>query len=384
MSKRIYLSPPHMSGKELEFINEAFSSNWIAPVGPHIDLFEKEMCDYTGANYAVALSSGTAALHLALLLSGVKKGDEVFCSTFTFAGSAFPISYLGAQPIFIDSETESWNMDPKLLKTAIEERIKKGKKPGAVIVVHLYGQSASMKEIKSVCEHYKVSLIEDAAESLGSYYEDNHTATIGDFGLFSFNGNKIITTSGGGMLIGASKEKIEKARYLSTQAREPKPYYEHWEVGYNYRMSNICAAIGRGQLSVIEKRVSRKREIFKKYKETLAAIKGISFMPDPQWGRSNKWLSCISIDPQLARFSCETLRLALENENIESRPLWKPMHLQPVFKHAGCFISGVSESLFNSGLCLPSGTAINDEDLTRVIETIKEVSRSHNSSSLHN
>jgi dTDP-4-amino-4,6-dideoxygalactose transaminase len=372
MNKRIYLSPPHMCGIERTFVSTAFDSNWVAPAGPDIDAFEKEMCAYTGAPNAVALSSGTAALHLALIVSGVKSGDDVYCSSFTFAGSAFPVTYMRAKPVFIDSETDSWNMDPRLLKQAIENTIKNKRKPGPVIVVHLYGQTANLTEIKPICDHYGIMLIEDAAESLGSLHKDQRTGTIGDLGIYSFNGNKLITTSGGGMLVGKSKESIEKARYLSTQAREPLPYYHHVTTGFNYRMSNICAAIGRGQLSVIEDRVAKRREIYEYYTKSLEGTKDITLIPRDTFGRSNCWLTCIIFNNK-SGINPEKIRIELEKENIESRPLWKPMHLQPVFKDAQAIINGTSENLFKFGLCLPSGSSMSQDDLGRVVETIVRI-----------
>jgi dTDP-4-amino-4,6-dideoxygalactose transaminase len=373
MNQRLYLSPPHLSGRELELVKEAFASNWIAPLGPMVDAFEKEMCDYTGSKSALALSSGTAAIHLALQLLGVKAGDEVLCSTFTFAGSAFPIVYRRAAPVFIDSEPESWNMDPDLLEKAIKDRTGKGKKPKACIVVHLYGQSADMDALMRVCAQYDVAVIEDAAESLGCLYKGKHTGTIAPLGVLSFNGNKIITTSGGGMLIGHDPETIKKARYLATQAREDLPYYEHKEIGYNYRMSNILAAIGRGQLATLEDRVRRRRAIFAFYQKELASISEITFMPEPEWSRSNRWLTCMTVQSGNNRGFTEEIRVALEAENIESRPLWKPMHLQPVFNNCPAYTNGVSERLFKTGLCLPSGTGMTGEDLVRVTSCIKKV-----------
>jgi dTDP-4-amino-4,6-dideoxygalactose transaminase len=370
MNNRLYLSPPHMSGRELEYIHEAFASNWIAPIGPMVDAFEREMCEYTGSSYAAAVSSGTAALHLALMLLGVERGNEVLCSSFTFAGSAFPITYCGATPIFIDCEERSWNMDPAILEAAIKDRVNHGKVPKACIVVHLYGQSADMDEIMEVCGRYDIPVIEDAAESLGAFYGKKHTGAIAPLGVLSFNGNKIMTTSGGGMLLGHSNQMIEKARFFATQARENFPHYEHEHIGYNYRMSNIVAAIGRGQLIVLEERVTKKREIFSWYQRELSKIPGIGFMPEPAWGRSNRWLTCITIDPAVAGNSPEQVRLALEKENIESRPLWKPMHLQPVFKRCPAYTNGISEKLFNRGLCLPSGTAMTMGDRARVVECI--------------
>lgn len=369
-----------MCGKELEFVKKAFASNWIAPVGPDIDAFEKEMCVYTGAKHAVALSSGTAAIHLALIISGVGLGDEVLCSTFTFAGSAFPVTYVGATPVFVDSAEDSWNMDPGLLEKAINDRVKKGKKPKACIVIHLYGIVADLDPIIELCDKYDIVLIEDAAESMGARYralvshrDGKHTGTIAPWGIFSFNGNKIITTSGGGMLVGHDKSQIEQARFLATQARDPQPHYEHSRIGYNYRMSNIVAAIGRGQLKVLDERVKRKKEIFEFYKKSLRGIQGISFMPEPEFSLSNYWLTCITIDPEIAGFNREDIRLALEKENIESRPLWKPMHLQTVFKDYPSYTNGISDKLYKNGLCLPSGTGLSETDLNRIIDCITKV-----------
>jgi pyridoxal phosphate-dependent aminotransferase EpsN len=365
-SRRIYLSPPHMGGKELEFVNAAFSSNWIAPIGPHVDAFEKEFCALTGAKHAAAVSSGTAALHLAMILSNVGRGDEVACSSFTFAGSAFPVVYQGATPVFIDSEERSWNMDPQLLEDAIKNRRKKGKKIKAAIVVHLYGQSADLGPIIGLCRRYDITLIEDAAESLGATYKGKYTGTIARTGIFSFNGNKIATTSGGGMIVSHDKKIVDKARFFATQARDPAPHYEHSHIGYNYRMSNICAAIGRGQLAVLHKRIEKKRKIFDWYCKALSGVPGIEFMPETGYGVSNRWLTCLTIDPKKAGLASKDIRLALEQENIESRPLWKPMHLQPVFKRFPSYTNGVSEKLFRTGLCLPSGTAMSGKDLERI------------------
>lgn len=370
MNKRLFLSPPHMCGKEIVLVNETFESNWIAPAGPDIEAFEKELCAFTGDQNAVALSSGTAALHLALIVSGVKAGDDVYCSSFTFAGSAFPIVHLGANPVFIDGENISWNMDPQLLKEAVEYSIKNNRKPAAVILVHLYGQSANVELIKEICDCYGIVLIEDAAESLGAFCGDLHTGTIGDFGIYSFNGNKIITTSGGGMLVGKNKSLIDRARHLSTQARESFPYYHHVNVGYNYRMSNICAAIGRGQLTALNERIEKKRQIYGYYKKQFENIDSVKLIPSDVYGKSNCWLTCIVFDRKTG-IEPEKVRLELEKENIESRPLWKPMHLQPVFSSAKSFVNGTSEDLFNRGLCLPSGTAMNEHDMDRVIEILK-------------
>jgi len=362
-----------MCGKELEFVKDAFVSNWIAPVGPHVDAFEKEFCEASAATNAAAVNSGTAALHLAVMLSGVGPGDEVACSTFTFAGSAFPIVYRGATPVFVDADRKTWNMEPQIFEDAVKDRKKKGKTVKAVIVVHLYGQSADMDPILDICKRYGIACIEDAAESLGATYKGKQTGTVSRIGIFSFNGNKIVTASGGGMLVSVDKKLVEKARFFSTQARDAAPHYEHSAIGYNYRMSNVCAAIGRGQLSVLRERVARKREIYSRYEAALSDIAGISFMPEAPYGVSNRWLTCMIVDQTAAGFSAEDARLALEAENIESRPLWKPMHMQPVFASAPAYINGVSEGLFKSGLCLPSGTALTDEDIERIVGIIKRI-----------
>lgn len=373
-NKRIWLASPNMGGKELDYIHEAFDTNWVAPIGPHIDSFEKEMCDYLGIKSSVALSCGTAAIHLALILAGVSAGDEVLCQSFTFSASANPIAYQNAKPIFIDSEKDSWNMDPELLEKAIKDRIEKiGKKPKAVIVVHLYGQSAKINEIVSICKKYDIPLVEDAAEGLGSSYDGKKLGTFGEFGILSFNGNKIITTSSGGMLISNNFEHINKARFLSTQARDDAPHYEHSHIGYNYRMSNILAGIGRGQLQILDERVQQKRKIFQKYVEAFKYINGIEFQPEIKDSVSNKWLTAITIDPDKTGVSREDIRLELLKYNVESRPLWKPMHLQPVFKDAVCYTNGVSEELFKNGLCLPSDTNMTEEDQERVIGIIEKI-----------
>jgi len=374
---RLYLSPPYMSGLELELVKEAFSTNWIAPLGPMVDAFEAEICACTGARHALAVSSGTAAIHLSLMLLGVTAGDEVLCASFTFAGSAFPIRYLGATPVFVDSEETSWNMDPALLEEAILDRMKRGKTPKAAIVVHLYGQSADLDAIMEVCARYGIPVIEDAAESLGTLYRGRPTGTLAPLGVLSFNGNKIITTSGGGMLLCHDGDLAARGKSLATQAREPCPWYEHHAIGFNYRMSNVLAAIGRGQLKTLEERVARRRVIFDQYTRMLAQLPGIRFTSDPPWGRSNRWLTCIRIDSALSGVTPEEIRLALERENIESRPLWKPMHLQPVFGECPAYTNGVSEKLFNEGLCLPSGNGLSDADLNRVVDVIKNTVRSH-------
>jgi dTDP-4-amino-4,6-dideoxygalactose transaminase len=368
--KKIWLSSPHMGGNEIKFIHEAFDANWISPVGPHIPAFEKELAEYVGVNHCAALSSGTAAIHLALIILGIQQHDEVICQSFTFSGSCNPIAYQGATPVFIDSESETWNMDPELLTQAIEDRIKNGKKPKAIIVVHLYGMPAKMDEIMAIARKYGIPVIEDAAEALGSVYKGKRTGTIGDLGILSFNGNKIITTSGGGALVSNNAEWIQKARFLSTQARDPAPHYEHTQIGYNYRMSNICAGIGRGQLQVLDNRVKQRRSNFDFYREGLRDIKDINFLPEPPNVFSNRWLSTILIRKgNLAR---EALRQALEAENIESRPLWKPMHLQPVFSKFPSYVNGLSGSLFAEGLCIPSGSNLTSEDIEFVVQKIKE------------
>jgi pyridoxal phosphate-dependent aminotransferase EpsN len=333
-----------------------------------VDAFEKEFCAYIGAQHAAAVSSGTAALHLALQLSGVTAGDEVACSTFTFAGSAFPITYVGATPVFIDSEADSWNMDPQLLEDAVIKRKALGKRIKTVVLVHLYGQSANIDPIADICSRHDLLLIEDAAESLGATYKGRHTGTYGHISIFSFNGNKIITTSGGGMIVANDSAIIDKARFLATQARDPAPHYQHSQIGYNYRMSNVLAGIGRGQLTALASRVETKRKIFAYYAEKLLGRPEFSLMPEAVFGRSNRWLTCMIIDPdKQPPFTAEQLRLKLEQDNIESRPLWKPMHLQPVFVDYPAYTSGVSEYLFNNGICLPSGTTISHNDLDRVL-----------------
>lgn len=370
---RIYLSPPHMSGREQAYIDEVFASNWIAPLGPQVDAFEREFCEATGAPYALALASGTAALHLALLEAGVGPGDEVLVSTFTFSASVNPIVYLGARPVFIDSEPLSWNMDPALLAEAVEARARAGRLPGAVVVVHLYGQSANLDAILSVCRQYDIPLIEDAAEALGATYQGRAPGTLGRAGIFSFNGNKVITTSGGGMLVSADEGLIAHARKLSTQARDPAPHYQHSEIGYNYRLSNVLAAIGRAQLEVLSQRVARRRAIFDAYVRGLGDLPGLGFMPEAPWGCSSRWLTVITVDPDRFGADRETLRQALEAENIESRPTWKPMHLQPVFGQYEVLGGAVAEALFDHGLCLPSGSSLTDEDQARVIQVIASV-----------
>lgn len=370
---KIWLSSPHMGGKEIGFVQEAFNTNWISPVGPHLSAFEKELAAYCGVEDSAVLSSGTAAIHLALILLGIQQRDEVICSSFTFSASCNPIVYQGGVPVFVDSELETWNMDPALLKKAIEDRIRvTGKKPKAVILVHLYGIPAKTDEVLSVCREYDIPLIEDAAEALGARYKDRQTGTTGLFGIFSFNGNKIITTSGGGALICQDQAMLNKARFLATQARDPAPHYQHSHIGYNYRLSNVAAGIGRGQLLVLDEWVRRRRQNFAYYEKALGHLPGITFAAEPPDSYANRWLTTILIDPSKSNgVTRETVRLALDAENIESRPLWKPMHCQPVFANAPAYTNGVSEQLFDQGLCLPSGSNLSDSDLERVCDVIK-------------
>ena len=358
-----------MHGEELQYIHEAFDTNWVAPLGPNVNEFEKELAAYVGGGYAAALSSGTAAIHLALILAGVKKDDIVFGTSMTFAATVNPIVYLGARPVFIDSEKESWNMDPK----ALEDAFLKYPKARAVIAANLYGTPAKLDELRDICKSHGVPFIEDAAESLGARYKDQHTGTFGDYGIFSFNGNKIITSSGGGMLFGRDEEMVKKARFLSTQAREPERHYEHKEIGYNYRMSNVVAGIGRGQLKHLDEHVSIKKDIYMKYKEAFSDLDAVRMNPYPECSEPNFWLSCMTIDR-----SCKVkpldIMLALEKENIESRPIWKPMHMQPVYKDSDMICAGsecVCEQIFDTGLCLPSDIKNTDADMDRIISIIR-------------
>lgn len=367
---RIYLSPPHLTGQEGDRLAAVLASNWVAPLGPEVEGFERDFSEYCGGLHTLALSSGTAALHLALQLVGVGPGDEVLVSTFTFVASASPIRYLGGIPVFVDSDTTSWNMDPALLAQALEDLARRGRLPRAVVVVHLYGQSADLDPILAACRRYDVPLIEDAAECLGASYRGAIPGTLGRAGIFSFNGNKIITTSGGGMLVSADESLVMHARKLATQARERAPHYEHVELGYNYRLSNLLAAIGRTQLQVLEDRVQARRRNFEFYRKSLGNLPGVEFMPEADWGRHSRWLTALTIDPVAFGADREMIRLALEAENIESRPLWKPMHLQPAFKGALAIGGSVAEHLFANGLCLPSGTALTESHLTRVVEVI--------------
>jgi len=374
MNSKIWLSSPHMGGGEMKFIQDAFDTNWIAPVGPNILGFEQDIKTYLNTkNEVVALSSGTAAIHLALILSGVIAGDTVVCQSMTFSASANPIKYQGATPVFIDSEMDTWNMCPKALEEAIKSLILKGKKPKAIIVVHLYGMPAKIDQISAIAKKYKISLIEDAAEALGSSYKGQKCGTFGDFGILSFNGNKIITTSGGGALICKTEELKQRAIFLATQARDKAPHYQHSALGYNYRMSNVLAGIGRGQMEVLDKNIASRRANNKFYKETLFnTTDGISVFKEPNENYcSNHWLSCILIDESKTGFSPETLRLFLLEKNIESSPLWKPMHLQPFFKECNYYGNTIAQSLFEKGLCLPSGSNLSSIDLKRIKSSIE-------------
>lgn len=369
---KIWLSSPHLSGNEQKYVQAAFDTNWIAPLGPNVDGFEQDLCSYVGVNHASALSSGTAALHLALVMLGVGQGDVVICQSFTFAASANPIVYQGATPVFVDSELTTWNICPEALETALKAEIAKGKKVKAVIAVHLYGMPAQMLAIHEICQRYDVALIEDAAEALGSSYQGKKMGSFGLLNVLSFNGNKIITTSGGGALLSDNEEYIKKAQFLATQARDNAPHYQHSTIGYNYRLSNVCAGIGRGQMEVIDERVAQRRANFAFYVQQLADLKGITFQPEAEGCFSNRWLSCLLIDPtQTAGVTREDVRLALAAQNIEARPLWKPMHLQPIFANAPYYGNDIAEKLFENGLCLPSGSNLTEDDLERVVATMK-------------
>ena len=371
-NKKIWLSSPHISENEQKYVKEAFDSNWIAPVGPHINLFEEELSKISENINVAVLSSGTAAIHLALVLLGVRRDDFVICSSFTFSASVNPVIYQGAHPIFIDSEKETWNMDPVLLEEAILDKINKNQKPKAIILVHLYGYPAKLDEILAISNKYEIPIIEDAAEALGSTYKGKPLGTFGDIAIYSFNGNKIITTSSGGAILSKDYDMIEKAKFLATQARDDQPHYEHSEIGYNYRMSNVCAAIGIGQLEVLNERVKKRRYIHDFYNHHLSDFKEINFLEELPGYYSNRWLTTIILSEN-AKINREDIRLMLLSENIESRPLWKPMHLQPIFKNHIAFENGVSEDLFNRGLCLPSGSNLIDTDLSRVVNSIKNL-----------
>ena len=375
---KIWLSSPHIGTNELQYVNEAFETNWIAPLGPHVNAFEKGLQDQTHTKHAAALSSGTSSLHLALILLGVKSGDTVFCQSITFSASANPIAYQRAIPVFIDSEIDTWNMDPVLLRYALEEAKQNGKLPKAIIPVHLYGMPAKMVEILTIAHEYGVPVIEDAAEALGSSIDNKFCGSFGEFGVLSFNGNKIITTSGGGALLSENAEMIEKARFLATQARDSAPHYQHSHIGYNYRMSNVLAGIGRGQLEVLNDRVDARRNNFVKYKEYFSkhnnAGFNIQFQEEPEGYYSNRWLTCILVDPATNKgLTREEIRLAMDQENIESRPLWKPMHQQPVFSSSKSYLNGVSGKLFENGLCLPSGSNITEDEFERIFNCLDTI-----------
>ena len=372
VNDKIYLASPHMSdeGYEQEYVQEAFDTNWIAPLGKNVDGFESELASKVGIKAAAALNSGTGAIHLALKAVGVEEGDLVFCQSLTFSATANPIIYQNAVPVFIDSDYETWNMCPMALERAFEKYSEIGKLPKAVLVVHLYGLSADMDKIMRICNKYNVPVIEDAAESLGTIYKGKHTGTFGDYGIFSFNGNKIITTSGGGMLVSNDEEKIAKVRYWATQARDPARHYQHSELGFNYRMSNVVAGIGRGQLKVLDKRVEKKKYIFDFYKRELGQLEGVQMMPVNEWDSPNYWLSCMTLIGEVKPID---VMEALEKENIESRPLWKPMHMQPYFEKYDFIGEGVSEKIFENGVCLPSDTKMEDEDLNRIVTIINNL-----------
>jgi len=364
-----------MSGNEQKYIKEAFDTNWVAPLGPNVDEFEKEIVAYLGASEAIAVSSGTAAIHLALSLLGISKGDKVFCSSLTFVASANPIIYQGAEPVFIDSEAETWNMSPQALERALRDAFLENELPKAVIVVNLYGQVAKMDEILTLCNEYGVPMIEDAAESMGSTYKGRPSGTFGQFGIFSFNGNKIITTSGGGALISENAEAIKRARFLATQARDPAPHYQHSVTGFNYRMSNILAGVGRAQLQVLEERVEARRQIFERYFQELANIPGITFMPELKDTRSNRWLSTLTINEKETGISSKRLLEILNENNIEARHVWKPLHLQPIFQNTRYYShtenEHIAEKLFETGMCLPSGSSLSENDQNKVISCLK-------------
>ncbi len=374
MKPKIWMSSPHMGGTEQQFVNEAFDTNWIAPLGPNVNGFEQDLELFLDQGCQVAaLSSGTAGLHLGLVLLGVKAGDEVICQSMTFSATANPISYIGANPVFVDSEKDTWNISPELLEVTIKDRLAKGITPRAIIPVHLYGMPAKMDEIMDIARHYQIPVLEDAAEALGSSINGRRCGTFGDIGVLSFNGNKIITTSGGGALVSQHSKVVKDARFLATQARDEAPHYQHSQIGYNYRMSNICAGIGRGQMQVLADRIKQRRNVYNRYVKHLEGKKGIHFLSEPSGYFSNRWLTTLLIDEAEAGFSREDLRLALDKENIESRPLWKPMHLQPVFEGCTYFGDGTSEKLFETGLCLPSGSNLSNDDLDRVLEVIDAV-----------
>ncbi|MEI3421510.1 MAG: aminotransferase class I/II-fold pyridoxal phosphate-dependent enzyme [Butyricimonas faecihominis] len=382
MKDRIWLSLAHMGGREQEFIQEAFDTNWVVPLGPNVNAFEESLRDFLVENRdtsrkVVALSAGTAALHLGLILLGIEKEDEVICQSFTFSASANPIAYLGAKPVFVDSEKDTWNMNPGFLEKAIKDRLEKtGRLPKAIIPVHLYGMPGKLDEILEIANRYEIPVLEDSAEALGSEYKGRKCGTFGEYAALSFNGNKIITTSGGGALVCPNEERAKRALFYATQAREQAPHYQHEKIGYNYRMSNICAGIGRGQMFVLDEHIARRRAIHDLYVKLLNGVKGVEVMcqPEGEGFNSNYWLTCITVKPEEAGFTREDLRLTLEGDNIESRPLWKPMHLQPVFKEAPFYGDGTSDRLFEIGLCLPSGPTLTDQDIERVAKVVRQLS----------
>ncbi len=378
MDKRIYLCLAHMSGNEMKYIEEAFATNWVVPLGPNVNAFEEDLERFVGeGKKVVALSAGTAALHLALIQLGVGPGDEVICQSFTFSASANPVAYLGATAVFVDSEEDTWNMDPELLEVAIKDRIvKTGRKPKAVIPVHLYGMPAKIDEICAVAEHYGIPVLEDAAEALGAEYKGRKCGTFGRFGALSFNGNKMITTSGGGALVVPDEDTKKETMFYATQAREPFPYYQHEKIGYNYRMSNICAGIGRGQMTVLDEHIAHHHHVHALYEKAFEDFDGITLKSNPgkDWN-ANYWLCTILVNPEVTGIDYEGVRRALDEDNIETRPLWKPMHLQPVYKDNPRYVNGVSERLFNKGLCLPAGPCVTDEDVAFIVDRIKAAYR---------
>jgi dTDP-4-amino-4,6-dideoxygalactose transaminase len=375
MNSKIWLSSPHMGRSERQFVTEAFDTNWVAPLGPNVNGFEKDLASFLdNGDYVAALSAGTAALHIALILLDVQPGDEVICQSMTFSASANPIRYQQATPVFVDSERDTWNMDARILEEAVRDRIAKGKKPKAIIPVHLYGLPANMEAIIAIADKYEIPVVEDAAEALGSSINGKKCGTFGKMAILSFNGNKIITTSGGGALVSKNENYIKRATFLATQARDPAPHYQHSLIGYNYRLSNICAGIGRGQMEVLPERIEQRRANFSFYQKKLQELPGISFVIEPEGFYSNRWLTTILVDPlESGGVIRETIRLALQEENIESRPLWKPMHLQPIFKGYPYYGDKVAERLFDNGLCLPSGSNLTEDELNRVVDCIKNV-----------
>jgi dTDP-4-amino-4,6-dideoxygalactose transaminase len=374
MKPKIWMSAPHMGGTEEQYVKDAFDTNWIAPLGPNVNGFERDLELFLDNGcHVAALSSGTASLHLGLVLLGVKPGDEVICQSMTFSATANPISYVSATPIFVDSEPETWNISPALMEEAIKDRISKGKKPKAIIPVHLYGMPARIHEILAIAERYEIPVLEDAAESLGSSVNGRNCGTFGEIAVLSFNGNKIITTSGGGALVSRNNSYVNDARFLSTQARDEAPHYQHSKIGYNYRMSNLCAGVGRGQMEVLVKRIEERRNIYAQYRNKLGGIKGIYFLDEPNGYFCNRWLTTILVNPDEAGFTREDLRLSFEKENIESRPLWKPMHMQPVFAGCAFYGDGTAERLFQNGLCLPSSSNLDQNDMNRIFEVFDRI-----------